>query len=163
MLASLFLVVNVGLVLGQWDPSARSFAPGTAVEVDLAPGDERVVYLGAQESEPYNFDFYASDFTCEIRTPSGEVTTLEPARGERLLDLWHEHSTVAVLVAGEEGPHVVSCSGRHDAELLLASPARFTVGWVSPTLGLLLLVTVSVVGGATLLIRAAVVRACRNG
>lgn len=162
VLAALFLLANVVLALGQWDRNARAFRAGSPVEVHLDAGDERVVYLGAQESEPMNFDFYPSDFTCESRSPSGTATALDPASGDRLLDVWNVHLAVGSLLAYEEGAHFVSCEGRADAELLLARPARFTAGWVSPVLAFYVLMMVAIVGGAVLLIGAVIARARRG-
>lgn len=157
-MALLFSVLNLALTLGQWDRNARSFRAGSPIEMHLDRNDERTVYLGADESEPLNFDIYPGDFGCGYRAPDGTTTEMQPARGERLLDIWREHSAVAKLVAGIEGTYVVSCEGRDDAELLVARPARFTVGWVSPLFAMLVLVLVAITGAVLLLVGAGFAR-----
>jgi hypothetical protein len=155
VVAVLLLVVNVVLALGQWDRGAQSFGAESPLQVDLLPGDKRIVYLNADESDPLNFDFYPSDFTCASRSPDGASAPLDSTHGRRLLNIWDEHAAVASLVADTGGTYVVSCEGRRDAELLLARPPRFTVSGASPEVGVDVLVFVVLVGSVVSLVAAA--------
>lgn len=137
------LGVSIGLALGQWDGRRITFPAEAGVEVTLQAGDERIVYMSAAESQPLNFDFYPLDFGCSARGPNGSV----PVRRidhRRLLNLWDMHTSIGSMRADANGIYHVSCSGHRDAPLVLASPARFTVEWVSPTFAIAVLVAVTV-------------------
>src|SRR6266545_6674337 len=68
-----FLVVSLVLALGQWDGERITFPAKTGLAVWLEPGEQRIIYLTPDESEPLNFDFYPSDFACSARGPGGQV------------------------------------------------------------------------------------------
>ena len=144
-LAVAYLVVNLGLALGQWDRHRVAFAAGTGVDVRLRAGDERIVYLPADQSEPMNFDFYASDYGCEARGPDGRL----PVRRidhRRLLDLWRPHTSVVAVQAEVSGVHHIGCGLRRhvDAPLVLASPPPFMAGdWARPGFAVAVLAVVA--------------------
>lgn len=136
-----FLVVNLVLALGQWDRDRVTFPAATGLEVSLKPGEQRIIYMTADESGVLNFDFYPSDFDCSARGPDGAVA-VRTIDHRRLLNLWGRHWSVGSMVADEAGRYWISCSGHGDAPLVLAAPARFTVGWASPVLAVVILVGV---------------------
>lgn len=148
LLGAVFAIANVALAYGQWDPERKTFHPGSSVMMSLSRGDERIVYLGAVESQPLNFDFYPSDFSCTAETPDGLIP-LETVSERRLLNLWEEHAAIGSFVAREPGGYELSCTGR-DATLHVARPARLKMGWVSPQLGIVAFVLVVVLGGVAL-------------
>lgn len=136
-----FLVPNLGLALGQWAPDRVTFPAQAGVEVPLQRGDERIIYMTAEESEALNFDFYPSDFECLARGPDGQV----PVRltdHRRLLDGWRSYWSIGSVEAGSGGSYRIACTGHGDAPLVVATPARFTVAWASPTFALAVLVAV---------------------
>lgn len=144
-LAVAYLVVNLGLALGQWDRHRVTFAAGTGVDVRLRAGDERIVYMPADQSEPMNFDFYPSDYGCEARGPDGRLS-VRRIDHRRLLNVWRPHNSVVAVQAEASGVHHIGCGlGRHvDAPLVLASPPPFLVGdWVRPGFAIAVLVVVA--------------------
>lgn len=159
-----FVVINVALAIGQWDPSRQEFQPGSGVEVSLTSGDRRIVYLSELDSIGFASDFYPSDYSCSASGPTGDVALL-PVRHRRLLNVWAGHDSVAALNAPSDGAYVVTCAHRgqfdsgREATLVLARPARLMVGWASPQLALFVLMMVVIIGGATWLIAAVVGRA----
>jgi hypothetical protein len=144
-LAVAYLVVNLGLALGEWDRHRVTFLAGTGIDVRLRAGDERIVYMPADQSEPINFDFYASDYGCEASGPDGRLSVRRIGH-RRLLDLWRPHTSVVTFEAEASGVHHIGCGrGRHvDAPLVLASAPRFMVGdWVDPRFAVAVLVVVA--------------------
>lgn len=162
VVSAMFLLVNVLVALGEWDGNARSFRAGRALEVSLEAGERRILYMGANESEALRFDVYPSDFDCEVRSPTGTRAPLRPTSGTRLLNVWDSHMAVGSLVAAEPGVHTVSCEGPTTAELILARPARWSAGWASPDLGLIVLALVGLAGGTWLTIAASIARMSRR-
>lgn len=150
VLSVLFVAVNLMLALGQWDPTRSEFQPGVPVGLSLTRGETRIVYLGATESQPLNFDFYPSDFSCSAVGPAGQVE-LEPLRHHRLLNVWEDHAAVGSFEVPETGVYQLSCRGR-DAKLIVARPALFMVGWVSPQFAAFFLALMAVVAAAVLLV-----------
>jgi hypothetical protein len=144
-LAVAYLVVNLGLALGEWDRHRVTFVAETGVDVRLRAGDERIVYMPADQSEPMDFDFYPSDYGCQASGPDGRLL---PRRihHQRQLDLWRPHQSVVAFEAEASGVHHIGCGlGWHvDAPLVLASPPRLLVGtdWVAPDFAVALLVVV---------------------
>src|SRR6266511_88222 len=59
----------VGFYTSGWTPPPAK----TGLAVWLEPGEQRIIYLTPDESEPLNFDFYPSDFACSARGPGGQV------------------------------------------------------------------------------------------
>jgi len=156
-----FFTVNLVLALGQWDGDRVTFPAETGLQVSLEPGEQRVIYLTADASAALNFDVYPSDFDCSARGPDGQVAV----RGNdhrRLLNLWRQHWSVGSVVADGAGSYRISCSGHGDALLVLAAPARFTVGWADPVFAVVVLVGV-LVGSALIHTAIATVRWLRTG
>ncbi len=143
-LAVAYLVVNLGLALGEWDRHRVTFVAGAGVDVRLRAGEERIVYMPADQSEPMSFDFYASDYRCGARGPDGRLSVRRIGH-QRLLDLWRPHSSVVAFEAEASGVHHIGCGGRRhvDAPLVLASPPPLMVDWVDPRFAVAVLVVVA--------------------
>lgn len=116
----------------------------------LEHGDHRMVYLGAAESAGFSFDVYPGDFTCSATGSRGDFS-LERIDQLRLLNVWQDHMAIGSFEAPVSGVYEVSCEGP-DAELVIAKPARFMVGWASPQFAMLLVMPVALVAGLVLLL-----------
>lgn len=147
-LMALLLLLSVTLALGQWDAQRITFEQRFPLELALERGDERFVYLTANDSA--NLDIAPSDFSCVISGPAGQVE-VEPERGQRLLNVWERHAAIGRFVASDSGVHTLTCEGRADTLLIVARPVRFTtVGWLSPLFTLLLILLVAFVSSVLL-------------
>jgi len=156
-----FLFMNLVLALGQWDGGRVTFPAESGLDVSLEPGEQRLIYMTADEGSPWNFDFYPSDFDCSARGPDGLVA-VRRVDHRRLLDGWGSYWSVGSLVADDGGGYRISCSGHRDAPLVLAAPARFTAGWASPKLGVVVMAVV-LLGAALIHSVAGVVSRFRGG
>lgn len=127
---------------------------GQTEVVELEAGETRNVYLTAEESGPWNFDFYPSDLTCTATAPNREVIEGDALSYERrLLDARREHWGVASFTAPESGTYELLCRDMSDRSypLLLATPSRYGPHDVSPAFGLFLLMAGLVMLGIAVL------------